>query len=130
MELLAAGASDHASWQEERNVYSDHVQLDPCHGLCGPLGTLHPSPVKSRCDRLCRPLCLYRVCPRCSARCGLRVGAQSIPLRPSTEPGILFQGSTGSSPWPYSGRPASIEILRSRNGPGTEPEHGGELPHL
>ena len=130
MEFLPAGQADHAARQEEGDVHSHHLQPDPRHRFRRPAGGIHTAAAAGRSDRLRRPLRLHRLRPRRGARRQQQLGAQSVPLRHPAERRVLLSRSARCGAGAHPGRARRAEILRSRHGPRSQPQHRRELPHL
>ena len=130
MEFLAAGQADHAARQEEGDVHSDHLQPDPRHRFRRSPGGIHTAAAAGGRDRLRRPVRLHGLRPRRGARSQQQLGAQSVSLRHPAEYRVLLPGSARRGAGAHSGRARRAEVLRSRDGSRSQPQHGRELPYL
>src|SRR3984893_7553202 len=78
MELVAAGARNHAARQEEEHVYAGDVQPDSCHRFRRPPGALHCSSVEGRRRRMRGSVQLHGLCARRSTWREPALGAESL----------------------------------------------------
>src|SRR5215470_11688914 len=128
MEFFAAGKVGYTARETAAAADAVHFLAAPRRGLCRSLRTADHAAAAGRLPGSGRPLHLYGVRTRWGAGLPGEVAAQSLSLCSRARHHLLFPRPARCGRAAHFERPAEVEILRSRDGPGTVLRPSRKLP--